>query len=143
MNLTDFLLSATAAVITYSVCEIVYSVVCDARISISRRNVQGNRFQMYVSLRNYKDIQLVNKESLEEKGYLIDEHVINGWLFKKIHYIYITESQRNPQSTKSSGIRKLHEDIRSTNFHIAYIYKGTSVAFNIFDDIFDNNDNET
>ncbi len=76
----------------------------------------------------------MNKESLEEKGYLIDVDETSGWCFNSINYIYITESQRNPQSTKTSGVRKLREDIRTANFHITHTDKENPEVFNIFND---------
>lgn len=83
-------------------------------------SVQGGRFQNTVSIRNGKNIQLVNREALEDKGYMVDVHETKGYLFNSITYIYITESQRNPQSTIVSGGEKMKKDIFETDFHIKH-----------------------
>ncbi len=96
----------------------------NGRYLITSPSVSGNRLTATISLRNYPGVQLVNKERLEEKGYLVDMYVSSGWLFGSITYVNVIESVKNPQSVLETSMDKLRKDIREAKFGVTYVPKG-------------------
>lgn len=95
----------------------------NGRYLITSPSVSGNRLTATISLRNYPGVQLVNKERLEERGYLVDMYESRGWLFHSITYVNIIESVKNPQSVLETSIDKLRKDMREANFRVTYVPK--------------------
>jgi hypothetical protein len=110
----------------------------NGRYSITSPSVSGNRLTVTISLRNYPGVQLVNKERLEEKGYLVDMYESRGWLFHSITYVNIIESVKNPQSVLETSMDKLQKDMREAKFGVTYVPKGSkepmTSSITLFDD---------
>lgn len=98
------------------------SILCTSYFITSARTY-GNRLQVTTSIRNCKDIQVINKEPLENKGYLVDIYHSHSWLFNNITYVTIIDAQSDPTYTTDFAARKLRNAINDSHFNLTFISK--------------------
>jgi hypothetical protein len=88
------------------------------QVVLSYSYVMEDKFTMTTTMRNYKNVTLVNKESLENRGYAIDMKNSSGWFFD--NYTEITISKNKPADYVEE-YDLLEKALHESDFHVTYV----------------------
>jgi hypothetical protein len=105
----------TAGVIT---TYLVHKFTTTWKVVMSYSYVMADKFTMTTTMRNYKNVTLVNKESLENKGYTIDMKNSPGWFFTNYTEISIS---KNAPTTYVEEHDLLEKALHESNFHVTHM----------------------
>jgi hypothetical protein len=90
--------------------------------------LKDNKYMHITTFRNYTNPTVVNKESLESKGYAIDVKNTPGWFFNNI--AELTISKNDPVSndaTKEEEYTLLKKAMCESEFHVTHVEDGEVV----------------
>ncbi len=94
------------------------SHIAKYQVVLSYSYVMDDKFTMTTTMRNYKNVTLVNSESLENNGYAIDMKNSPGWFFA--NYTEITISKNKPAGYVEE-YDLLEKAMHESNFHLTHI----------------------
>lgn len=92
--------------------------ISTCKVLLSYSYIMEDKYVMSVTMRNYKNATLVNKETLENMGYAIDMKNEPGWFFKNRTELSI--SKNNPASYVEE-YDLLKKAMHDSDFHMTHI----------------------